>query len=209
MKYSEETCYETYIYEFIKPKKCMLGFCNVNIRFDPPSPLTTKQMYEAKYFDYKQHQKSDIKMRSPRYSRKRSRSPLRLSRPSRSPSPPRPSKKDLQSIRITIVNVKRTDPVHFSILHSRASEPKFSGPEMDVPRTKDQRKIQIEIRRSISAHKVSRSPVRRSIRDPRTVFVSRNSGMVVSSIIFRPFVTCDLSESELESLNHSLLVSFE
>ncbi len=111
-------------------------------------------------------------MRSPgRYkSRKRSRS--------RSPSPPspqRPSKAELRSIRITINNVKPpgSHSPKFSILSKRDYEPSFEANEEDLPSGKSQKKIQIEIKRNIARHRISDSPVRRSIRDPNTVVIPR------------------------------------
>ena len=60
---------------------------------------------------------------------------------------------------------------------SKQNEPDFKGPEDVLPRSKEQKKIQIEIRRSISSKRArANSPVRRSIRDPEnTVQVTRSS----------------------------------
>ena len=59
-------------------------------------------------------------------------------------------------------------------LTSRNNEPDFKGAEEDLPRSKEQKKIQIEIRRSIPSNRASNSPVRRSIRNPSTVYISRS-----------------------------------
>jgi len=92
---------------------------------------------------------------------------------SASPSPPRPSKTDLKNIRITISDVSHRKSTKFSILNTKTVEPDYKGAEEKLPRTKDQKKIVIEIRRNIPSNKSSRSPVRRSIRDPKTVCLSR------------------------------------
>ena len=62
-------------------------------------------------------------------------------------------------------------------LTSKQNEPDFKGPEDILPRSKEQKKIQIEIRRSISSKRArTTSPVRRSIRDPEnTVQITRSS----------------------------------
>ena len=62
-------------------------------------------------------------------------------------------------------------------LTSKQNEPDFKGPEDVLPRSKEQKKIQIEIRRSISSKRArTTSPVRRSIRDPEnTVQITRSS----------------------------------
>jgi len=124
-------------------------------------------------------------MRSPRQrsshrgsestSSKREKSPRGRKRnyESASPSPPRPSKTDLKNIRITISDVSHRKSTKFSILSTKTVEPDYKGAEEKLPRTKDQKKIVIEIRRNIPSNKSSRSPVRRSIRDPKTVFLSR------------------------------------
>jgi len=116
-------------------------------------------------------------MRSPYHSRAsrdyHSHSKSRNNR-SASPSPPRPTQKNLKSIRITIGNVPGK-PLSGSQLTSRREEPDFKGAEDSLPRTKEQKKIQIEIRRNIASNRISRSPVRRSIRDPNTVYISRSS----------------------------------
>ena len=73
-------------------------------------------------------------------------------------------------------------------LTSKEKEPEFKGPEDVLPRSKEQKKIQIEIRRSISSSKRARtnSPVRRSIRDPEsTVQVTRSSNEGKSAIFDR------------------------
>merc|ERR1719215_914357 len=111
--------------------------------------------------------KSPIRDRSPRNRRQRNESA--------SPSPPRNSKSALlKSIRITIKDINPVKkPAKFSILHTRHKDPDFKGPEDILPRTKDQRKIQIEIRRSIPSHKISVSPVRREISDPYSFSFTR------------------------------------
>lgn len=98
---------------------------------------------------------------SPKHHKSRARS--------NSPSPPRPSTNDLQAIRITINNVP-SRPKRFTIFSEREE---FEGLGDPLPRSKDQKKIQIEIRRSIPKHRESQSPVRRSIRDHTTVFIIR------------------------------------
>jgi len=127
-------------------------------------------------------------MRSPRHrsshrgsestSSKRETSPRGRKRnyDSASPSPPRPSKTDLKNIRITISDVSHRKSTKFSILSSKKVEPDYKGAEDDLPRTKDQKKIVIEIRRNIPSDRSSKSPVRRSVRDPKTVLLSRKKG---------------------------------
>lgn len=116
-------------------------------------------------------------MRSPYSRSSRKRSPTSNSNRSRprsaSPSPPRPSLKSLRAIRITIGNVPGKI-LRGSKLTSRNNEPDFKGAEEDLPRSKEQKKIQIEIRRSIPSNRASNSPVRRSIRNPSTVYISRS-----------------------------------
>ena len=82
-------------------------------------------------------------------------------------------------------------------LTSRREEPDFKGAEDSLPRTKEQKKIQIEIRRNIASNRISRSPVRRSIRDPNTVYISRFEmfDFFFISIIFQLF-SCNFRSSE-------------
>lgn len=88
--------------------------------------------------------------------------------------------KELKSIRITIANRNKTSSAKFSILCQRHKEPNFEGSEENLPKYNEQRKIQIEIKRSIPKHLVSDSPVRRSIRSPDTFVMPRqkNEGQV-------------------------------
>ena len=51
------------------------------------------------------------------------------------------------------------------------------GVDDELPRSKDQKKIQIEIKRNIPRDKISDSTVRRSIRDPQTVLLARKKGL--------------------------------
>ena len=97
---------------------------------------------------------------------------------SASPSPPRPSKNELKTIRITISDISKNSKKSkkFTILSSRKIEPDYKGADDDLPRSRDQKKIQIEIRRNIPSNKTSNSPVRRSIRDAHTVVLSRKKG---------------------------------
>merc|ERR1712072_126112 len=111
-------------------------------------------------------------MRSPHHRSSRKRSPTvyhKDRKRSASPSPPRPTAKSLKAIRITVSNVPGK-PLAGTTLTSKQNEPDFKGPEDVLPRSKEQKKIQIEIRRSISSSKRARtnSPVRRSIRDPES-----------------------------------------
>ena len=55
----------------------------------------------------------------------------------------------------------------------------FAGAEFGRIDAKEQRKIQIDIRRSIPAHKISSSPIRRGVEDPATVRVARRKGQAV------------------------------
>ncbi len=113
-------------------------------------------------------------------NRPRSNSPRRRHR-SPSPSPPRPTKRDLQAIRISAPNIqaKRSKDEGKPLCQRRDRDgalPRYHGSEDDLPRTKDQRKIQIEISRNIPRERANHSPVRRSIRDPNTVFINRRDG---------------------------------
>jgi hypothetical protein len=115
----------------------------------------------------------------------RSRSPPPTRRiKSNSPSPPRPSKRELQTIRITTPNVQERQKHQTGTMCSKQDEPKFRGAEDELPRSKEQRKIQIEIRRSIPGSRSSSSPARRSIRDPSNVFLCRRRGKK-SRFLFR------------------------
>ena len=110
---------------------------------------------------------------------------------SASPSPPRPSKNELKTIRITISDISKNSKKSkkFTILSSRKIEPDYKGADDDLPRSRDQKKIQIEIRRNIPSNKTSNSPVRRSIRDANTVVLSRkkcNDNLYVHTV----YVTC-------------------
>ena len=135
-----------------------------------------------------------------RHDRRRSPSPKHhKSRPrSNSPSPPRPSTTDLQAIRITINNVP-SRPKRFTVFSDREE---FEGLENPLPRSKDQKKIQIEIRRSIPKHRESQSPVRRSIRDHTTVFIIRKKS---KSLKIVDHVVHDFEELKLKRSNHSRL----
>ena len=126
--------------------------------------------------------------RNSRYHHHR-RSPSPCDHPKRqrsfSPSPPRASKNELQAIRITVNNVPSRKPKKFTIFKAREE---FQGLEqVSLPRSKDQKKIQIEIRRIIPKHRESQSPVRRSIRDHTTVFILRKKG----SRLFQQFIYFD------------------
>jgi hypothetical protein len=52
----------------------------------------------------------------------------------------------------------------------------FTGREYDIVDSKELRKIQIDIRRSIPNARVSTSPIRRRLTEAKTVFVSRAKG---------------------------------
>ena len=132
-----------------------------------------------------------MRSNSPRNSRyhHHRRSPSPCDPPKRqrsfSPSPPRASKNELQAIRITVNNVPSRKPKKFTIFKAREE---FQGLEqVSLPRSKDQKKIQIEIRRIIPKHRESQSPVRRSIRDHTTVFILRKKG----SRLFQQFIFFD------------------
>jgi len=125
-------------------------------------------------------------MRSPRHrssnrrsesSSKREKSPRGRKRnyDSASPSPPRPSKNELKNIRITIGDISNNSKKSkkFTLLSPRTVEPNYKGVDDELPRSKDQKKIQIEIKRNIPRDKISDSTVRRSIRDPQTVILAR------------------------------------
>ena len=134
---------------------------------------------------------SKMRSNSPRNSRyhHHRRSPSPCDHPKRqrsfSPSPPRASKNELQAIRITVNNVPSRKPKKFTIFKAREE---FQGLEqVSLPRSKDQKKIQIEIRRIIPKHRESQSPVRRSIRDHTTVFILRKKG----SRLFQQFIYFD------------------
>ena len=58
------------------------------------------------------------------------------------------------------------------------------GVDDELPRSKDQKKIQIEIRRNIPKDKISDSTVRRSIRDPQTVLLARKKGLYFYFLTF-------------------------
>ena len=58
------------------------------------------------------------------------------------------------------------------------------GVDDELPRSKDQKKIQIEIKRNIPRDKISDSTVRRSIRDPQTVLLARKKGLYFYFLTF-------------------------
>ena len=121
-----------------------------------------------------------------RSSINRDRSPINRSKRnhSASPSPPRnnsKSKSDLKQIRITINDIqlgkKYSPPVKFANFSSQKRDPDFKGPEGgDLPKFKDQKKIQIEIRRNFPDSGLSHSPVIREIQNPYTVTIPRRKG---------------------------------
>ena len=149
--------------------------------------MTTNQNKSQKNPEKLQSDKFFVEMRSnsprnSRYHHRRSPSPYdhRKRQKSLSPSPPRASKNELQAIRITVNNVP-SRPKKFTIFKAREE---FQGLEQDsLPRSKDQKKIQIEIRRSIPKHRESQSPVRRSIRDHTTVFILRKKGLILFQLL--------------------------
>ena len=151
-----------------------------------------------------------MRSNSPRNSRyhHHRRSPSPCDHPKRqrsfSPSPPRASKNELQAIRITVNNVPSRKPKKFTIFKAREE---FQGLEqVSLPRSKDQKKIQIEIRRIIPKHRESQSPVRRSIRDHTTVFILRKKG----SRLFQQFIYFDHTVGNLHFLSkNSTLISRE
>lgn len=122
--------------------------------------------------------------RSPRHRRPRSRSDHRRRRrsterkrsPNRgrghggdyaSPSPPR--------------MIERSEESAYPAQGSKTKGPNgkriFQGAEENNIEVKELRKIQIDIRRSIPEHRVSKSPIRREINQPEKVTFSRRKGI--------------------------------
>ena len=62
---------------------------------------------------------------------------------------------------------------------------RFNSQEYETPSTKELRKIQIEIRRTIPRDRISTSPVRRSLRNPATVIFSRRPDEGITPIFDR------------------------
>jgi hypothetical protein len=58
----------------------------------------------------------------------------------------------------------------------------FGGAEFGRIEVKEQKKIQIDIRRSIPAHRISSSPIRRAVEDPSRVVVSRRAGELPANV---------------------------
>ncbi len=132
--------------------------------------------------------------RSPSPSRRRRAAARTANSPSPSPSPSPPRKRAAPSrLKVTtggggkrhIKEEYEEDEVEEAAPEHPAKGSKtrgpggkyiFGGPEFGLVDVKEQKKIQIDIRRNIPAHKISDSPIRRNIQDPSKVAVSRRKG---------------------------------
>ena len=116
-------------------------------------------------------------------------------------SPPQPRRRDDETFRITVSTAPAANPKsevserqrraflemrqrdltstekpRFAALGSRTKDDRgqiFAGPEFGEIDAKEQRKIQIDIRRNIPSHRISQSPIRRSIHDANSIVISR------------------------------------